>query len=378
MGDNISFESTIRMEANTERSTYRDSSSISIQQVSKKYGSFTALDSVSLNIEAGEFVTLLGPSGSGKTTLLNIIAGFIPLDSGSVFFGNRDVSKLPPHRRDLGMVFQNYALFPHMSVARNVEFPLRARRFNAAERRERVELALNSVRLKGLGDRRIDELSGGQRQRVALARAVVFDPKIILMDEPLSALDKQLREDMQIELRQLHEKLGSTTVYVTHDQREALTLSDRIAVMKDGRLVQVGTPRELYEQPNSKFVAEFIGETSLLPVERSGKNEVSMKGTALRTVGLVPASGPLLLVARAEKLRIVDGQTPATNSFRATVQRTVYQGDSVLVVAQIEGESSNILIRCSVRQGEAVNIPSRGHAIRLFLDPKDTVIVSAG
>jgi putative spermidine/putrescine transport system ATP-binding protein len=376
MSDNVSFDSTIGVDADPGGSTYRSSSSISIQTVSKKYGSFTALDSVSLDIAAGEFVTLLGPSGSGKTTLLNIIAGFIRLDSGRVFFGNRDVSKLPPHRRDLGMVFQNYALFPHMSVARNVEFPLRARSFNAAERAERVQLALTSVRLKGLGDRRIDELSGGQRQRVALARAVVFDPKIILMDEPLSALDKQLREDMQIELRQLHEKLGSTTVYVTHDQREALTLSDRIAVMKDGRLVQVGTPHELYEQPNSKFVAEFIGETSLLPVVRSGDNEVSMKGTVLRTTGLVPGFGSLLLVARAEKLRIVEGQAPASNCFRATVERTVYQGDSVLVVARIDGEPGNILIRCSVRQGEAVNIPSSGHSIQVFLDPKDTVIVS--
>ncbi|WP_428525576.1 ABC transporter ATP-binding protein [Pseudorhodoplanes sp.] len=365
------------MNGSTERPADRTSSSISIQQVTKRYGSFVALDSVSLDIEPGEFVTLLGPSGSGKTTLLNIISGFIPLDSGRLFFGGRDVSQLPPHRRELGMVFQNYALFPHMSVARNVEFPLRARGFKPAERRERVERALNSVRLGGFGNRRINELSGGQRQRVALARAVVFDPKIILMDEPLSALDKQLREDMQIELRQLHEKIGSTTVYVTHDQREALTLSDRIAVMKDGRLVQVDTPSRLYERPNSRFVAEFVGETSLLPVDRAGPDAVSMRGAMLRTACPVPPTGELLLVVRAEKLRVAEAGAPDANCFNATVQRSVYQGDSVLIVAQIEGLPGNVLIRCAVRQGESVSVPPSGHEITLRLDPSDAVIVNA-
>lgn len=354
----------------------RGSSSISIQQVSKHYGSFLALDSVSLDIKAGEFVTLLGPSGSGKTTLLNIIAGFISLESGGLLFGDRDVSHLPPHRRELGMVFQNYALFPHMSVARNVEFPLRARGFSATERRERVQRVLESVRLGGLGDRRINELSGGQRQRVALARAVVFDPKIILMDEPLSALDKQLREEMQIELRQLHEKLGATTVYVTHDQREALTLSDRIAVMKDGRLVQVDTPSGLYERPRSRFVAEFIGETTLLPVERAGLSAVSMRGSIMQTADSVPQTGSLLLVARAEKLRLVEGHDSSENCFNAVVRRAVYQGDSMLLVAQVEGESDPVLVRSPVQRGESANLPLSGQQIRLRLDPKDTVVVN--
>lgn len=353
----------------------RGSSSISIQQVSKSYGTFCALDSVSLDVASGEFVTLLGPSGSGKTTLLNIIAGFTSLESGRLLFGDRDVSQLPPHRRGLGMVFQNYALFPHMSVARNVEFPLRARSFSAAERRVRVQRALDSVRLGTLGERRINELSGGQRQRVALARAVVFDPKIILMDEPLSALDKQLREDMQIELRQLHEKLGATTVYVTHDQREALTLSDRIAVMKDGKLIQIDTPSRLYERPNSRFVAEFIGETSLLPVERSGPSAVLLKGSTLQTAEPVPPTGLLLLVARAEKLRLV--QTAGLhNSFDATVERTVYQGDSMLVVARIEDMPDPVLVRSPIERGESAGMPASGQKIRLQIDPKDTVIVN--
>jgi putative spermidine/putrescine transport system ATP-binding protein len=364
------------MSAKSQAAFESDSGSISIQQVSKRYGSFVALDSVSLDIRPGEFVTLLGPSGSGKTTLLNIIAGFVQLGAGGLYFGGRDVSRLPPHRRELGMVFQNYALFPHMTVARNVEFPLRARSYTAQERRQRVEQALNSVRLGGLGHRRIDELSGGQRQRVALARAVVFDPKIILMDEPLSALDKQLREEMQIELRQLHEKLGSTTVYVTHDQREALTLSDRIAVMKDGRLVQVDTPSGLYERPNSSFVAQFIGETSLLPVIRVNSSAVSLNGTILQTSNSVPATGSLLLAVRAEKLRVIESEGRAGNSFSATVERAVYQGDSMLLVVRIEGAPSPILVRCPVQRKGGTNFPAGGQ-IQLQIHPNETVIVMA-
>uniref|UniRef100_UPI002FCA56A5 ABC transporter ATP-binding protein n=1 Tax=Bosea sp. (in: a-proteobacteria) TaxID=1871050 RepID=UPI002FCA56A5 len=204
---------------------------IAIRRLSKAYGVVPVLDEIDLDVRPGEFLTLLGPSGSGKTTLLMAIAGFLRPDKGSIRFGEREVVRLAPHKREIGMVFQNYALFPHMDVARNVGFPLRLRRVAAAEIARRVEAALEMVQLGGFGGRRIDQLSGGQRQRVALARAIVFEPRIILMDEPLSALDKQLRERMQIELRQLHERLGTTTVYVTHDQREALTMSDRVAIL---------------------------------------------------------------------------------------------------------------------------------------------------
>lgn len=216
--------------------------SVSVNQVCKHYGDLKALTNVNLKVEAGEFMSLLGPSGSGKTTLLSILGGFIRVSSGSILFGNRDVTLMPPHKREIGVVFQNYALFPHMTVGENVAFPLRARGESASKSRDRVKQALATVELTGYENRSIAALSGGQRQRVALARAIVFEPKLILMDEPLSALDKQLRETMQIELRALHKRLGATMIYVTHDQREALTMSDRVAIMRGGQLVQVDTP----------------------------------------------------------------------------------------------------------------------------------------
>jgi putative spermidine/putrescine transport system ATP-binding protein len=238
---------------------------ITIRGLTKTYGPVFALDHVDLDVRSGEFLTLLGPSGSGKTTLLMVLAGFTRPDHGSALFGDDEVIRMQPHKREVGMVFQNYALFPHMTVAGNIGFPLKLRNVNKATLRQRVESALETVQLEGFGDRQIDQLSGGQMQRVALARAIVFEPRILLMDEPLSALDKKLREHMQIELRHLHEKLGMTTVYVTHDQREALTMSDRIAVINDGKLMQLDSPRRIYDQPANPFVANFIGESTLLP-----------------------------------------------------------------------------------------------------------------
>ena len=244
----------------------RAKTGVSIRSAAKRYGPVVALDDVSLDIAPGEFVSLLGPSGSGKTTLLGILGGFVQPSSGAVWVGERDITFAPPHKRDIGIVFQNYALFPHMSVGENVAFPLRARRQPKATWAKKVADALAMVELSGYENRGIGQLSGGQRQRVALARAMVFEPQLILMDEPLSALDKQLRETMQIELRRLHRKLGATIVYVTHDQREALTMSDRVAVLKNGRLVQIDTPERLYDRPCDAFVASFIGEATLLAV----------------------------------------------------------------------------------------------------------------
>ncbi|MTH64096.1 ABC transporter ATP-binding protein [Paracoccus shanxieyensis] len=267
---------------------------ISIDRIRKVYGNFVALDNVSLEIRSGEFLTLLGPSGSGKTTLLMALAGFARPDAGHLRIAGRDITRLAPNRRDIGIVFQNYALFPHMSVLANVEYPLRLRKIAKAEARDRAMAALERVKLGGFGDRDIAALSGGQRQRVALARAIVFEPRIMLMDEPLSALDKNLREHMQFEIRKLHDDLGITTIYVTHDQREALTMSDRIAVMNAGRIQQIDTPDEIYHRPRTRFVAEFMGEANILP------------GTALQPQG-VATDDSLMIRAESFHLQPLEG-----------------------------------------------------------------------
>ena len=230
----------------------------------KRYGEAVALDGISLVVEPGEFVSLLGPSGSGKTTTLNLIAGFAKPTAGDILMDGRPIAELPPHRRDIGVVFQHYALFPQLTASENVAFPLRRRRVPKPEIRERVTSALEMVELEGLEDRHPRELSGGQQQRVALARAIVFNPRVLLMDEPLGALDRKLRDSLQRQIKRLHQELGITFVYVTHDQDEAMSLSERVAVFNNGRIEQIGTPVELYEQPNSRFVAEFLGESNVL------------------------------------------------------------------------------------------------------------------
>ena len=344
----------------------------------KAYGRFTALDDVSLDIASGEFVTLLGPSGSGKTTLLMVLAGFTRPDSGVTLFGERDVTLLAPHKRNVGVVFQNYALFPHMTVASNIAYPLKLRGVARAEMAERVAKALDLVQLAGFGERHIDQLSGGQRQRVALARAIVFEPRILLMDEPLSALDKNLREQMQIEVRHLHRRLGMTTVYVTHDQREALTMSDRIAVIDKGAIRQVGSPKDIYERPQSRFIAGFIGESHFLPVTVAG-GAVRLGGRALR-LARPPASsaGEQLLAIRPEKLVVVrQGMDADLNTFEGTVEEIVYQGESCLVfvrLAAAEGLASPLLV---TRQGtsSAIELPEVGATVRLGLAPSDTIVV---
>ncbi|MGE0805391.1 MAG: ABC transporter ATP-binding protein [Burkholderiaceae bacterium] len=347
---------------------------ISISDVSKRYGTFNALDEVSLDIASGEFLTLLGPSGSGKTTLLNILAGFAVLDSGSVRFGDVDVSSLPPHKRGIGVVFQHYALFPHMDVQQNVAFPLSIRGVREKEQKERVAWALSLVQLEGLGGRRISELSGGQRQRVALARAIVFEPSIILMDEPLSALDKQLRERMQLELRKLHDKLRSTTVYVTHDQREALTMSDRIAVMNKGRIVQLGAPMAIYEHPANAFVADFIGESMLLEVERVGEHEVRLGGVQLKPARPVPEARRHLLALRSEKLMFDDEVRGELNLLPATFEDAVFQGESVLWIARLPDGSRVSMRRLSNSSGNRP-VPQVGAPLRLAIEVGNTVVV---
>jgi putative spermidine/putrescine transport system ATP-binding protein len=347
---------------------------ITIRNVTKTYGSVHALNDVSLDVRSGEFLTLLGPSGSGKTTLLMVLAGFTRPDCGSLKFGDREVIRTPPHLRDVGMTFQSYALFPHMTVAGNVGYPLRLRKVPKAEIAERVEAALETVQLGGFGSRRIDQLSGGQRQRVAVARAIVFAPRILLMDEPLSALDKKLRDQMQIELRHLHETFGMTTVYVTHDQREALTMSDRIAVVNHGRIMQLATPRDLYERPANRFVADFIGESTFLPVTRSGDG-IAYAGQALLHEGALPDAKDLLLMVRPERV-IVSSQGPCEgmNNFSATATEVVYQGDSFLLHARL-ATGDQIVMRGPMRGLHGAVLPSVGAALTLSLAPQDTVVI---
>jgi putative spermidine/putrescine transport system ATP-binding protein len=349
---------------------------ITIRQVTKTYGCITALDHVDLDIRNGEFLTLLGPSGSGKTTLLMVLAGFTRPDHGSLLFGDREVIRLAPHKRDVGMVFQNYALFPHMSVAENIAFPLKLRNVARSDITRRVDAALDIVQLGGYGDRRVDQLSGGQRQRVALARAIVFEPRILLMDEPLSALDKQLRELMQIELRRLHDQLGMTTVYVTHDQREALTMSDRIAVIHRGRVMQLDTPRRIYEQPASKFVAEFIGESTFLPVEIAD-GVCRLAGIRLQLPSAPIADGRCLLMIRPERLTILrDGQLAHGNVLEGYASDVIYQGDTFLMQVVL-AEDRRIGVRGIASSVALAAAPNKGDAVRLALSIEDTILLSA-
>jgi putative spermidine/putrescine transport system ATP-binding protein len=342
---------------------------VDIDTIHKTFGDFVALDGVSLDVARGEFLTLLGPSGSGKTTLLMVIAGFTRPDSGAIRFNGVDITLLPPHRREIGVVFQNYALFPHMTVAENVAYPLRLRGVGSAEAAKRVSDALALVQLPTLGERRISQLSGGQMQRVALARAIVFEPRILLMDEPLSALDKQLRESMQIELRALHERLGTTTIYVTHDQREALTMSDRIAVMNRGRIEQIDVPRTIYDHPVTRFIAEFIGESTFLPVEiRDGR--VHWRGREIPFRGTLPAGQKGLLIVRPEKLkRVVDAGEAIT--FSGTVTDAIFQGESSLI--QIDLGNGDILSYRVI--GDHVQSRAVGSQISVSLAAEDAVIV---
>ncbi len=292
---------------------------IQIRRLNKNYGSTPILRDVDLDVRLGEFLTLLGPSGSGKTTMLNIIAGILQGDSGSIMLRGVDISHLPPEKRDIAVVFQNYALFPHMTVAQNVAFPLKMRGIGRDECRKRVEDALAIVKLETFAGRYPSELSGGQQQRVALARAQVFGPAIMLMDEPLSALDKRLREHMKTELKLIQQRLGLTVIYVTHDQGEALALSDRIAVMEEGRIAQLSSPQEIYERPANRFVAEFIGEANLMPMEL-----------------FKPGQAGTMLV-RPEYIHTGDPVSRSDYRLDAQVQTVIYEGTHYIVSLQAQG-----------------------------------------
>jgi putative spermidine/putrescine transport system ATP-binding protein len=324
---------------------------VTFKGVTKTYdGRTLAVSGLDLQIGRGEFVTFLGPSGSGKTTSLMMLAGFEEPTGGDILLGRRSVRHIPPHKRNIGMVFQNYALFPHMSVAENIAFPLSVRGVARAESDLKVAHALELVRLKGLGHRRPAQLSGGQQQRVALARAIVFGPDLVLMDEPLGALDKQLREQLQLEIKHLHANLGVTIVYVTHDQSEALTLSDRIVVFNEGAAQQVDTPTEIYEHPTSSFVAQFIGENNRLDGHvtafdgkycRVRTSAGDIRALAVRTGGVGSTTS---LSIRPERILLgAPGTLAAENTVDARVLERIYHGDHHRIRLALDGAGEFIL-----------------------------------
>jgi putative spermidine/putrescine transport system ATP-binding protein len=309
---------------------------LTIRNVTKRYGeNAPAVDNISLDVRPGEFVTFLGPSGSGKTTTLSMVAGFTEVTSGHIYLGQQPIDELPPHRRNIGMVFQSYSLFPHMNVFDNVAFPLRRRGLGRAEIKTRVGRVLDLIQLADKADRFPAALSGGQQQRVALARAIVFEPQLLLMDEPLSALDKRLREQMQLEIRRLHKELQITFVFVTHDQEEALVMSDRIAVFNEGKLAQVGTAADLYERPESVFVANFLGDSNIL---RGQAHVDSGSHVLVNNLGRFTApksdrvgtSTPAAISVRPERMRVLPLSQECSDANRvvARVAQIIYVGSS--------------------------------------------------
>jgi len=332
--------------------------------VHKSYdGVNRVVDHLDLDIFRGEFLTLLGPSGSGKTTTLMMLAGFEAPTAGEILLEGRSIGKLPPHRREIGMVFQHYALFPNMTVAENVGFPLSVRRLPKSEIDARVDRALAMVQLRTLGNRRPTQLSGGQQQRVAVARALVYQPKLVLMDEPLGALDKQLREQMQLEIRRLHRELGVTMVYVTHDQSEALTMSDRIAVFHQGRIQQIGPPEAIYDRPANAFVARFIGENNRVAgtVEKIEGRRCAVRVNGMTLAGtfggtLAPGE-PALVSVRPEQ--IVLGEDPADCSLAGTLAEAIYLGDHLRLRIAVNG-MGDIVVKSHAGQAPAI-----GSAVRL-------------
>ncbi|MGO4255931.1 ABC transporter ATP-binding protein [Marmoricola sp. RAF53] len=357
--------------------------SVTLTGLTKRYGDSVALNNVSLDIAPGEFMTLLGPSGSGKTTTLNSIAGFVTPDQGGITIAGHPVSALPPHKRNIGMVFQNYALFPHMTVNANVAFPLKQRKWSRDKITRAVAEVLELVGLGHLGGRYPRQLSGGQQQRVALARALVYQPEVLLLDEPLGALDKRLREGLQLEIMRIHKEVGVTLVFVTHDQDEALMMSDRIAVFRDGGIEQVGTAEDLYQQPSSRFVAEFLGDSNLFegPLMRNGSNAtLSSDGYDLQLgEQTVDERGQVALMVRPEcmHLRRPEDGAPgnAANVIRGRVAQVIYMGSRRRVHVQVPGRERVVLVDSQVTDESNV---ADGDDLLVCWQPAHGVLVGAG
>ena len=347
------------------------SASIELSGVGKRYGATWAVRGVSLTIAPGEFFTLLGPSGCGKTTALRMIAGFAEPDEGEIRLDGSSVAGVPPWRRDLGLVFQSYALWPHLTVFEHVAFGLRERRVPRAETRARVAEALAMVGLDGLGDRRPSQLSGGQQQRVALARTLVVRPRALLLDEPLSNLDAKLRAQMRVELRRLHRELEITTIYVTHDQEEAMALSTRLAVFDRGAMIQLGAPADVYRRPATRFVAEFLGAANLLPATVESPGRVKLHGGPTLTADTTAAPGPAVLcLIRPEAIR--PGASESVNRFAATVRSTVYLGgrhDCELTLTE------GLILHADLPASAAIPPPNPGDTTSIAIAPEDIIVL---
>ncbi len=343
---------------------------VRFENVQKSYdGEILVIKDLNLNMERGEFLTMLGPSGSGKTTCLMMLAGFEPATHGEIYLDNQPINSVPPHKRGIGMVFQNYALFPHMTIGENLAFPLEVRKMGKSERDEKVKKALDMVQLSPFADRRPSQLSGGQQQRVAVARALVFDPEVVLMDEPLGALDKNLREQMQYEIKHIHERLGVTVLYVTHDQSEALTMSNRVAVFDDGIIQQLAPPEVLYEKPENAFVADFIGDNNCLlgSVVSEDSDTCVVKtsdGSKIKAnkinIGAVGSRSTLSI--RPERVIVNPEKNQAENVFEARAAELIYLGDHIRTRMEVCGSNDfivkipNSTHHASLKEGDTVKI----------------------
>ena len=352
---------------------------VRLERVAKRFGDHLAVDHVEFAVDKGAFLTILGPSGSGKTTVLRMIAGFIRPDVGSIDINGRPVANDPPYVRSIGMVFQRLALFPHMTAAENVAYPLKMRGWSRAEILPRVEQFLDLVRLSGLGMRRMNELSGGQQQRVAIARALVFEPDLLLLDEPLAALDRKLREDMQLEFRRIQQELGVTTINVTHDQREALVMSDQVLVMDDGKIHQHAPPIETYSQPADRFVAGFIGVTNFLNAELAdvtgnGRARLAIQGGSFegRVADRTLKSGtPVIAALRAEKVHFSEADDG--DGLPATVIDTVFEGDRLVYRLHVDAWPNQPLLAFDYAQNET-KPRAVGEKVRVSWRPEDLMI----
>jgi len=350
---------------------------ITIEGLAKRFGSTVAVDHIDLRVETGQLYFLLGPSGCGKTTLLRMIAGLTEPSAGRIRFGQRDVTRVAPNKRNAGMVFQSYALWPHMTVRQNVAFGLKVRKVAKERREERVEQALAAVRMSQYAERKPAQLSGGQQQRVALARALVIEPDVLLLDEPLSNLDAALRLEMRHEIRRLCTQTGITTVYVTHDQAEALSMADAMAVLRDGRIEQIGPPRALYERPHTRFVAGFLGETNILPAtvgaRRNGTLDLQTKAGAVQTRNLpdpAPEEGSTVLCSiRPESLRFERAEDAGGAALRGRIAESVFLGATAQSLVDLPGD-----VRVKVSEINPGLKPREGEA-QLSVDPGDVVIV---